>query len=178
VCGWQPFFSFSGSWEFTSPDQEASRRKQAYAMNKIERTITIHRPVDEVFAYLSEVEHGPDYISGQREAHKTSSGPMGIGSTFATSGTFPRRGATFEVTDYELNQRLAWKAKSGATTTWAFQPSGPSTRVTFTRVADAHGLSKLTESLWQGFANGQVDQDLGTLKELLAVTRQAPAKPW
>ena len=65
-------------------------------MNKIERTITIHRPVDEVFAYLSEVEHGPDYISGQREAHKTSSGPMGIGSTFATSSTFPRRGATFE----------------------------------------------------------------------------------
>ena len=147
-------------------------------MNKIERTITIHRPVDEVFAYLSEVEHGPDYISGQREAHQTSSGPMGIGSTFATSGTFPRRGATFEVTDYELNQRLAWKANSGATTTWAFQPSGPSTRVTFTRVADAHGLSKLTESLLQGFANGQVDQDLGTLKELLAVTRQAPAKPW
>ena len=108
-------------------------------MIKIERTITIHRPVDEVFAYVSEVEHGPDYMSGQREAHKTSTGPMGIGSTFATSGTFPRRGATFEVTDYELNQRLAWKAKSGAqaTTTWAFQPSGPSTRVTFTRVADA-----------------------------------------
>ena len=149
-------------------------------MIKIERTITIHRPVDEVFAYLSEVEHGPDYISGQREAHQTSSGPMGIGSTFATSGTFPRRGAAFEVTDYELNQRLAWKAKSGAqaTTTWAFQPSGPSTRVTFTRVADARGLSRLAESLLQGFANGQVDQDLGTLKELLAVTRKAPAKPW
>ena len=147
-------------------------------MIKIERTITIHRPVDEVFAYVSAVEHGPDYMSSQREAHKTSSGPMGIGSTFATSSTFPRRGATFEVTDYELNQRLAWTAKSGATTTWAFQPSGPSTRVTFTRVADARGLSGLAESLLQGFANGQVDQDLGTLKELLAVTRKAPAKPW
>jgi Polyketide cyclase / dehydrase and lipid transport len=136
--------------------------------------------VDEVFAYVSEVEHGPDYISSQREAHKTSSGPMGIGSTFATTGTFPRRSATFEVTDYELNQRLAWKAKSGSqtTTTWAFQPSGPSTRVTYTRVADAHGLSNVAESLLQRFANGQVDQDLGTLKELLAVTRSAPAKAW
>ena len=28
------------------------------------------------------------------------------------------------------------------------------------------------------FANGRVDQDLGTLKELLAVTRKAAAKGW
>jgi uncharacterized protein YndB with AHSA1/START domain len=149
-------------------------------MIKIERTITIHRPVEEVFAYLCDVEHGPRYISGQREAHKTSSGPMAIGTTFVTSSKFLRRGATFEIVEYELNRRLAWRATSGAraTTTWGFQPSGPSTRITFTRVADAHGLSGLAESLLQGFANGQVDQDLGTLKELLAVTRKPPAKAW
>ncbi len=149
-------------------------------MTKIERTITIHRPVEEVFAYLCDVRQGPSYISGQREAHKTSSGPMGIGTTFATSGKFPRRGARYEVVDYELNQRLAWKAVSGArtTTTWGFQPSGPSTRVTFTRVANAHGLSRLAESLLQGLANGQVDQDLGALKELLAVTRKPASKGW
>jgi hypothetical protein len=40
------------------------------------------------------------------------------------------------------------------------------------------GFRSLAESLLQGFANGQVDQDLGTLKELLAVTRKAPAKAW
>lgn len=149
-------------------------------MFKIERTITIHCPVEEVFAYVCEVEHGPRYIAGQREAHKTSHGPMGTGSTFATSGKFLRRGGAFEVTEYELNQRLAWKATSGGqvTTTWVFQPSGPSTRVTFTRMAERQGLSKLAESLLQGFANGRVDQDLGALKELLAVTRTPPAKAW
>ena len=149
-------------------------------MIKIERTITIHCPVADVFAYISDVEHGPRYVSGQREAHKTSAGPMGVGSTFSTSGKFPRRGAAFEIIDYEMNQRLAWKATSGshATTTWGFQPSGPSTRVTFTREANARGLSKLAESLLQGIANGQVDQDLGALKELLAVTRKSEAKGW
>ena len=149
-------------------------------MNKIERTITIHRPVEEVFAYLCDVEHGPRYTSGQREAHKTSSGPMGVGSTFATYGKFLRRAAAFEITEYELNRRLAWKATSGAraTTTWGFQPSGPSTRVTFTRVADAHGLFRMPQSLLQGFANGRVDQDLGALKELLAVTRKPVVKGW
>jgi uncharacterized protein YndB with AHSA1/START domain len=149
-------------------------------MNKIERTVTIHRPVEEVFAYICEVEHGPRYTSGQREAHKTSSGPMGIGSTFATSGKFLRGAAAFEITEYELNRRLAWKAMSGAraTTTWGFQPSGPSTRVTFTRVADAHGRFSLPQSLQEGFANRRVDQDLGALKELLAVTRKPAAKGW
>jgi uncharacterized protein YndB with AHSA1/START domain len=149
-------------------------------MIKIERTITIHRPVEEVFAYLCDVEHGPSYVSGQREAHKTSSGPMGLGTTFSTSGKFLRRRSAFEVTEYEPNQRLAWRARSGAraTTSWGFQPSGPSTRVTFTRVANARGLSRFAESLLQGLANGKVDQDLGALKELLAVTRTPAAKGW
>lgn len=149
-------------------------------MMKIERTVTIHRPVEEVFAYLCEVEHGPRYISGQREAHKTSTGPMGIGTTFATSSKFLRRGATFEITEYEPDRRLAWKATSGApaTTTWGFQPSGPSTRITFTRVADAHGLLRLPRLLLQELADGRVDHDLAALKELLAVTRKPAAKGW
>jgi len=150
-------------------------------MIKIERTFTIHRPVEEVFAYLSDVEHGPRYISGQREAHKTSTGPMGIGTTFATSGKFLRRRTTCEVTEYEPNCRLAWQATSGAqpTTTWSLEPSGPSTRVTFTRVADPAGLFRLPETLLLGLANGRVDQDLGSLKELLAITRKpSAAKSW
>ena len=78
------------------------------------------------------------------------------------------------------NRRLAWQATSGAraTTTWTFQPSGPSTRITFARVADAHGLLRLPQSLLQDLANGRVDRDLGTLKELLAVTRKPAAKGW
>jgi hypothetical protein len=106
---------------------------------------------------------------------------MGIGATFATSGKFLRRGATCEITEYEPNRRLAWTTTSGArpTTTWRLEPSGPSTRVTFTRVADPAGFFRLPESLLQGLANGRVDQDLGSLKELLAVTRKpAPAKSW
>jgi hypothetical protein len=79
-----------------------------------------------------------------------------------------------------LNRRLAWKAKSGAraTTTWGFQPSGPSTRITFTRVADPNGFFSMPQSLLEGFANRRVDQELGALKELLAVTRKPAAGGW
>jgi uncharacterized protein YndB with AHSA1/START domain len=151
-------------------------------MIKIERTITIHRPVDEVFAYLCDFEHNPQYLSGQRAARKTSAGPMGLGTTFATTGKFPRPSGNHEVTDYELNRRLAWKATSGgqATTTWGLETSGPSTRVTFTRVSDSNGLFRLAEPLMEHFANEQTDRDLGALKELLAVTRKpaTTAKSW
>ena len=44
-------------------------------MTKIERTFTIHRPMEEVFTYLSEVEHGPRYISGQREVLQMAEAP-------------------------------------------------------------------------------------------------------
>jgi uncharacterized protein YndB with AHSA1/START domain len=144
-------------------------------MIKVERTITIHRPVDEVFAFLSGVEHGPQYISGQRTAHKTSAGPMGIGTTFATTGKFLRRGGSNEITEYEPNRRLAWKKATSpwATTAWQFEPSGPSTRVTFTQVTEAPGLLRLAKPVMEGRANSQVDHDLGALKELLAVTRKA-----
>ena len=151
-------------------------------MINIERTITIHRPMGEVFAYLSDVEHGPQYISGQREAHKTSAGPMGVGTTFASTGKFLRRSGTHTVTDYEPDCRLAWKETSGAraTTAWHFEPSGPSTRVTFTRVSDARGLMGLAEPLMEKLVNSQIDHDLGALKELLAVARKpaSMAKGW
>jgi uncharacterized membrane protein len=150
-------------------------------MIRIDRTITIHRPVEEVFAYLYKVENGPRYVSGQQEAHKTSSGPLGVGTTFATSGRFPWLNRTHTITEFEPNRRLAWQTMSGAraTTTWHLEPSGPSTRVTFSRVADPHGLSGLPDAVMQRLANGRVDQDLGTLKELLAVTRTpAATKGW
>ncbi len=72
---------------------------------------------------------------------------MGIWTTFATTGKFLRRRATNEVSEYEPKYRFAWKATSGARVkiTWGLEPSGPSTRVTFTRVADASGLLRLAE---------------------------------
>jgi hypothetical protein len=45
-------------------------------------------------------------------------------------------------------------------------------------MAEGHSLSRFAESLLQGLVNGQVDQDLGALKELLAVTRTPAVKGW
>ena len=147
-------------------------------MTKIERTITIHRPADEVFAYLSDFEHAPQYMSGQRAGHKTSAGPTQIGTTFATTSKLLRRSTTNEITEYEPDRRLAWKATSGAgaTTTWGLEPAGASTRVTFTHAAKTLGPFRFADSFMEQRAGGQIDHDLAALKELLAVTRSATGK--
>jgi uncharacterized protein YndB with AHSA1/START domain len=100
-------------------------------MFRIERTLTIHRPVDEVFAYLSDVAHGPAYICGQREAHTTSAGPMGVGTTFTTRSVV-RRTRTYQVTAYEPSRALSWKTTSGRPK----PPCGP-----WSRQAQAPGSS-------------------------------------
>jgi hypothetical protein len=50
--------------------------------------------------------------------------------------------------------------------------------MTFTEVTDAYRLVRLPESLLQALANGRVERNLATLKELLAITRTPAAKGW
>src|SRR5207302_10244237 len=122
------------------------------------------------------------YSSGWGEARKTCARPVGSGQTFSRTRKVLRRSGTNTVTEYEPDRRLAWKKSSGAhaTTAWSFEPSGTSTRVTFSRVSDAPGLLGLAEPLLAKLANGQIDHDLGALKELLAVARKpaSMAKGW
>ncbi len=48
-------------------------------MLKIESTTLIDRPVEEVFAVLSNVENNPKWSSAFLEVNKTSEGPIGVG---------------------------------------------------------------------------------------------------
>jgi hypothetical protein len=136
--------------------------------------------VAEVFAYICEVEHGRNYISGQREAHKTSTGPMGIGTTFTTSSKLPRRAATFEITEYERDRCLACKAMSGAR-----RRLGASSRL----VPALESHSRKSPTQMASFdcrsrcyrcsrRSARVDHELAALKKLLAVTRKPADKSW
>jgi uncharacterized membrane protein len=153
-------------------------RSMADAMIKIQRVITIHRPAGEVFAYVADFEHAPQVISGQRAGRMTSAGPTRIGTTFVTTSKVLRRSQSNQITEYETDRRLAWKAMSGvgSTTTWDFEPAGASTRVTFTRVITEPRLLPFATSLVEKRASGQIDRDLAALKELLAVNRTAAGK--
>ena len=51
-------------------------------MTKIERSIVINRPVEEVFAAYTNLENHPKWHPGILEAVKTPDGPIGVGTTW------------------------------------------------------------------------------------------------
>ena len=51
-------------------------------MIKIETTVHVERPPQEVFAYLANFENNPKWQSGMREAQFTSEPPLRLGSTY------------------------------------------------------------------------------------------------
>ena len=79
----------------------------------IESSIMIEKPVEEVWNFLTDLtNNGPKFQPGLIEMRQTSSGPVGVGTTFQskrTNGTF-----LFRITEYEPNRRLTIEFTSGA----------------------------------------------------------------
>jgi uncharacterized protein YndB with AHSA1/START domain len=50
-------------------------------MATLEISTVINRPLEEVFAFLSNPENGPKWSSGSSDVTMTSAGPLGVGAT-------------------------------------------------------------------------------------------------
>jgi uncharacterized membrane protein len=141
-------------------------------MAKLEISIVINRPVEEVFAFLSNLENSPKYISGSVETKKTSEGPVGVGTTYRTVRKFLGRRIEeeTELTAYEPNRRIASKGKAGPITAEGqvtFERVNGSTRVTVTMVAEPGGFFKLAQPLLVSMAKRQFEADVANLKDLM-----------
>jgi len=85
-------------------------------MARAEVSTTINRPIEEVFAVLSDLSNNPKWASGSVETpKKTSDGPIGVGTTWHTVGKFLGRRieSDAEYTEFEANRKIAATSKSG-----------------------------------------------------------------
>jgi len=133
---------------------------------------TIKRPVEDVFAVISNVENNPKWSSVALEAQQTSPGPIGVGTTARFVGKFLGRRieSESEVTEFEPNRKYSWKSKSGpfpikASTT--FEQIEGGTRVNTTAEADPGGFFKLAEPLIMSMGKRQFQNDLDNLRDLM-----------
>ena len=80
-----------------------------------EKIITINRPVEEVFAYVSDLQNGPQWQNGLLEVRRITKGPLGIGTQFTAVRKFMGRKmeSVIEFTTYEPNKKIAFKSISG-----------------------------------------------------------------
>jgi Polyketide cyclase / dehydrase and lipid transport len=99
-------------------------------------SITINRPVDEMFAYVADTANDPAWHTDILEARKTSDGPIGTGTTWRQR-IKPFMGvseATAEVVAFEPHRKEVLRGVAGpmqATLTYLFVPADGGT--TFTR---------------------------------------------
>jgi uncharacterized protein YndB with AHSA1/START domain len=117
---------------------------------RFETTVVIDRPVEEVFAFLADGENDPKFSPRVLEIAKTTEGPPGVGTVYASTvkdaGVKTKR--EFKLTEFEPPTRIRWTevsknlvmAPEGG---YDLAPEGSGTRVTIYTVLEGHGLGKL-----------------------------------
>ena len=140
-------------------------------MLKIESTAVINRPVEEVFAVLSNLENSPKWSSAFLEVTKTSEGPIGVGTAWRAVQKAFGQGleSEVEVTEYEPNRKWTQKGKSPfpVQIQATFESVDGGTRVNLRLEGEPGGFFKLAEPLVAMMAKRNIEGDLANLKDLM-----------
>jgi carbon monoxide dehydrogenase subunit G len=140
-------------------------------MGSFENTVTIRRPVDDVFAFLADFENVPRWNYAIVETRKVSPGPVGVGTTYRQTRSVPRSSEeAFEVIVFEPSSRLEVQGDLGAfraKVSYALEPTGSGTRLTNAVELGSSGLLALVGPLATSRVNHAVAANLETLKQIL-----------
>ena len=84
-------------------------------MIKAEQTVVIDRPIEEVFAYVTDQTNTPNWQAGLVEAKRTTASPIGVGTkhTFVRNFMGRRMEADNEYVAYEPNRLVTFRTTSG-----------------------------------------------------------------
>ena len=117
---------------------------------RFEGSAVIDRPIEEVFAFLADGENDPKFSPRVQEIRKTTDGPAGVGTVYAS--TVKDAGMTtkreFELTEFDAPARIRWRERSRNMITvpnggYDLAPEGGATRLTVFNELEGHGFGKL-----------------------------------
>lgn len=138
-----------------------------------EADVTINRPLEEVFTFVSTPAEFPRWQNGVLESRQTTAGPVGLGST----GTIVREAmgrkdeTGWEVTDFKANAGYTVTSTGRATVsyvlTYTFTAVEGGTRVHARFQGEAHGLAKPLEGMIANSVKKDWQEDHQHLKTLL-----------
>jgi len=119
-----------------------------------EATVLIDRPIDEVFAFLANGENDPKFSPRVLEIARTTDGPAGVGTVYASTvkdaGMKTKR--EFRITEFEPPTRIRWTEQSKNVVMapeggYDLAPEGDGTRVRIYNVLEGRGIGKLLAPL-------------------------------
>lgn len=120
-------------------------------MPSVERTVTVQKPIDQVWAYLSDFRTSEEWDPPSVTTTRTS-GEGGVGTTYHNVSTFAgsETEVDYTVTEYVEQERLQLRGDAGSVQlldTITFADSGSGTSVTYHAEFEPTGAAKLAEPL-------------------------------
>ena len=121
---------------------------------RFEGTVVIDRPIEEVFAFVANGENDPKFSPRVLEIAKTTDGPPGVGTVYASTvkdaGMKTKR--EFRLTAFDEPTRIRWAEVSKNLVTapeggYDLAREGDGTRLTVFNVLEGHGPGKLIAPL-------------------------------
>ena len=144
-------------------------------MIRFSNTIDIARTPAEVFSYLADLEHTPDWNWAITSTHKVSPGPVAVGSRFRQTRSVPRPAVEMlEVTRLDADRRIEIVgdlASFPAHLTYELSPAPRGTRLTNSVEIDPQGPLGILGSLLTGRVRASVAENLRVLRTLLEGAR-------
>ena len=137
-------------------------------MLEFENTIAIERPIDELFAFLSDFENIPKWNYYVLEVRQLSESPKGIGTTYHQVRKTDQQ--DFRIIEFEANNTVAVKTLPQSSPSFerrfTLYEEGETTRIRDQWKLDT-GKPALLERLARGRVKSAVSENLSKLKELL-----------
>jgi len=139
---------------------------------RVEEYVEIKRPVNRVFAYLTDEKNWPHWTSSVLEAEQTSVGQIGIGTTFRGVDQIMghRIAWVSKITEYEPNRRMSHVLTSGNNLVeqhLTFNSIEGGTKFNFVYDMKAGGLLKFIAPILVITVRKAVKKNLNKLKAIL-----------
>jgi hypothetical protein len=141
-------------------------------MITFETDVRIERPLEEVFAYVSEPLNFPRWNSAVEVVRETSAREGGVGSTYVMERDLPTGRAVdrLDVVASEAPQEFAIRVSAGPTPflyRYRFSSYGNETVVNLDAEVELYGAVTLVPPLARRAIKSGVDDNLATLKRIL-----------
>lgn len=145
-------------------------------MPSAQHSVTINRPVADVFAYVADGEKCTEWRSGVLDIRRAT-GDGSVGTTYAqgVKGPMGRRiAADYMITAYEPNSRLEFQTIAGPARPhgrYDFAEADGGTRLTFALDAKLGGISGIFMS---GPVQRTMDSEVQTIERVKEILEAAP----
>jgi uncharacterized protein YndB with AHSA1/START domain len=147
-------------------------------MIKAERTVVIDRPIEEVFAFVTDQTNTPAWQAGLLDVQRTTPGPIGVGTrhTLVRSFLGRRMEAENEYVSYEPGKLVTFRTTSGPplVASYLFEPAPGGTRLTSRVELHGAGLFGLMEPVIGAGLRREMKAALPALKALLEIPVTPP----